>query len=109
MAPNGVAADCDFSIIALTKRRFDAASAAIRTADNNAAALRCVEIAVQQKRSRYAGRTTHTFVPLIITTGGTTNEAFRNWLRVMVKRIPEVRVRVSCILLRYRAMLTPTS
>ena len=67
----------------------------------------CIEDRATTKTTKYNGRTSYPFVPLIITTGGTMNELFRTLTSAMLKvsRRP-LRSEISTLLLRYSTMIT---
>ena len=109
-APNESANDIDVKIIAITLYRYSKAPAAAREKGSDEVSRHSIKQECKAKKKHYQDdcTTKYPFLPLLITTGGTMDEASEKWLKELQTQTTErqVRVELSALLLKFTTKIT---
>ena len=109
-APNESANDIDVKIIAITLNRHTQSPAAAREEGSDGVSRHCIkqECAIKKKHYLDKCKTKYPFLPLLITTGGTMDEASEKWMKELQKQTTErqARVELSALLLKFTTKIT---
>ena len=110
-APNETGNDTDVTFTAVTAYRLQVAPARLRAEiieekKEETLSDLCIKKRYDYKMNRYNGKTLYPFVPLVFTTGGSTDKATAAWLKELIKEVRNsvgrsVRAEISVLLLRY--------
>ena len=110
-APNETGNDTDVTFTAVTAYRLQVAPARLRAEiieekKEETLSDLCIKKRYDYKMNRYNGKTLYPFVPLVFTTGGSTDKGTAAWLKELSKEVRNsvgrsVRAEISVLLLRY--------